>query len=146
MQNKKQLLESLDIFIKATENVEERRRAEGIRLKIEGYSYRAIATKLAVQHHHVHRWVKTFEQNGLDGIKSRRRNAGKKRHIDRKAIVKLLSEEGCKSPRTLGIDSDHWSVPFFTILIRQKLGISISTSHLYRILNAEGFILVPEIF
>jgi transposase len=64
-------------FIKGTRNKEEYRRASAIRQKLEGLPYRTIAKNLDVNYRNVYNWIKEYKEYGLDGIRSKRNNAGR---------------------------------------------------------------------
>jgi len=58
-------------------NKEEYRRASAIKQNIEGIPYRTIARNLDVNYRNVYNWIKDYKEHGLDGIRSKRNNAGK---------------------------------------------------------------------
>ena len=64
-------------FMKETTNKEEYRRASAIKQKIEGLPYRTIARNLDVNYRNVYNWIKEYKEYGLDGIRSKRKNAGR---------------------------------------------------------------------
>jgi transposase len=66
-------------FIRCTRNKEEYKRALIIKQKMEGLSYRTIAKNLGVNYRNVYRIVDVYrkEEDGLDGIRSKRKNAGR---------------------------------------------------------------------
>jgi hypothetical protein len=64
-------------FMKGTTNKEEYRRASAIKQKLEGLSYRTIARNLDVNYRNVYNWIKEYIEYGLDGIRSKRNNAGR---------------------------------------------------------------------
>jgi transposase len=64
-------------FMKETTNKEEYRRASAIKQKIEGLPYRIIARNLDVNYRNVYNWIKEYKEYGLDGIRSKRNNAGR---------------------------------------------------------------------
>jgi transposase len=64
-------------FMKETRNKEEYRRASAIKQKLEGLPYRAIARNLDVNYRNVYNWIKEYKEYGLDGIRSKRKNAGR---------------------------------------------------------------------
>ena len=64
-------------FMKGTRNKEEYRRASAIKQKLEGLPYRTIAKNLDVNYRNAYRWIKEYKEYGLDGIRSKRNNAGR---------------------------------------------------------------------
>jgi transposase len=64
-------------FMKETRKKEEYRRASTIKQKLEGLPYRTIARNLDVNYRNVYNWIKEYKEYGLDGIRSKRNNAGR---------------------------------------------------------------------
>jgi transposase-like protein len=48
-----------------------------IKQKLEGLPYRTIARNLGVNYRNVYNWIKGYKEYGLDGIRSKRNNAGR---------------------------------------------------------------------
>ena len=44
---------------------------------MEGMSYRTIAKNLGVNYRNVYYMIKSYKEHGLDGIRSKRKNAGR---------------------------------------------------------------------
>src|SRR5262249_41295607 len=63
--------------MKETRDKEEYRRASAIKQKLEGLPYRTIAGNLDVNYRNVYNWIKEYKEYGLDGIRSKRKNAGR---------------------------------------------------------------------
>ena len=81
-------------FMKATRNKEEYRRASAIKQKLEGSPYRTIAKNLDVNYRNVYNWIKEYKEYGLDGIRSKRNNAGKIPKISSAKNKKTIKEKG----------------------------------------------------
>ncbi|HXX95807.1 MAG TPA: helix-turn-helix domain-containing protein [Candidatus Bathyarchaeia archaeon] len=64
-------------FMKETRDKEEYRRASAIKQKLQGLPYRTIARNLDVNYRNVYNWIKVYKEYGLDGIRSKRKNAGR---------------------------------------------------------------------
>ncbi|MFY9870192.1 MAG: helix-turn-helix domain-containing protein [Candidatus Nitrosopolaris sp.] len=64
-------------FMKRTRNKGEYRRASAIKQKLEGLPYRTIARNQNVNYRSVYNWIKEYKEYGLDGIRSKRNNAGR---------------------------------------------------------------------
>ena len=64
-------------FMKETRDKEEYRRASAIKQKLQGLPYRTIARNLDVNYRNVYNWIKEYKEYGLDGIRSKRNNAGR---------------------------------------------------------------------
>ncbi|MDW3612368.1 MAG: helix-turn-helix domain-containing protein, partial [Nitrososphaeraceae archaeon] len=65
-------------FMKSTHDKEEYRRASAIKQKIEGVPYRTIARNVGVNYRNVYEWIKKYREYGLDGIRNKRKNGGRK--------------------------------------------------------------------
>src|SRR5574342_885754 len=65
-------------FMKNTKDKEEYRRASAIKQKMEGISYRTIARNVGVNYRNVYDWINNYRKYGLDGIRNKRMNAGRK--------------------------------------------------------------------
>ena len=89
-------------FMKETTNKEEYRRASAIKQKLEGLPYRTIARNLDVNYRNVHNWIKEYKEYGLDGIRSKRNNAGRIPKISSDKNKERVKEIITKSPRTFG--------------------------------------------
>jgi transposase-like protein len=75
-------------FMKETRNKEEYRRASAIKQKLEGSPYRTIARNLDVNYRNVYNWIQEYKEYGLDGIRSKRNNAGVSAVLFRSAVVR----------------------------------------------------------
>ena len=74
-----------------------------IKQKTEGIPYRTIAKNLDVNYRNVYEWIKKYKDSGMDGIRNKRKNGGRKPVIssDRnKEMVKDIVLN--KSPQTFG--------------------------------------------
>ena len=87
-------------FMKETRNKEEYRRASAIKQKLEGLPYRTIARNLDVNYRNVYNWIKEYKEYGLDGIRSKRNNAGRIPKISSDKNKQMIKEIISKSPRT----------------------------------------------
>src|SRR5215469_10390242 len=86
-------------FMKGTRGKEEYRRASAIKQKLEGLPYRTIARNLDVNYRNVYNWIKEYKEYGLDGIRSKRNNAGRIPKISSDKNKKTIKEIILKSPR-----------------------------------------------
>ena len=73
-QQKKELLS----FMKSTRDKEEYRRAYAVKQKMEGISYRTIAKDIGVNYRNVYDWINNYRKYGLNGIRNRRKNGGRR--------------------------------------------------------------------
>ena len=97
-------------FMKETRNKEEYRRAAGIKQKLEGISYRAIARNLNVNYRNVYNWLKDYKEYGLNGIRSQRNNAGRIPKISSNENKQLIKDTVLRSPRSFGYLRNTWSI------------------------------------
>jgi hypothetical protein len=84
-------------FMKEARNKEEYRRGQ----KLEGLPYRTIARNPDVNYRNVYNWIKEYKEYGLDGIRSKRKNAGRIPKISSDKNKERVKEIITKSPRTL---------------------------------------------
>ena len=94
----------LNRFMKSTHDKEEYRRASAIKQKMEGVPYRTIAKNLGVNYRNVYDWINNYRKyDGLDGIRNKRMNAGRKpvisTHKNKEMVKDIILN---KSPKTLG--------------------------------------------
>ena len=87
-------------FIKNTRDKEEYRRAvAAVKQKMEGMSYRNIAKNLGVNYRNVYYMIKSYKEYGLDGIRSKRKNAGRIPKIssdkNKHKIKQIVLDWGC---------------------------------------------------
>jgi transposase len=93
----------LVLFMKRTRDKEEYRRAYAIKQKMEGVPYRTIAKDIGVNYRNVYDWINNYRKFGLDGIRNKRKNGGRRPVISsakNKEMIKdiVLNE----SPKTFG--------------------------------------------
>jgi transposase len=134
---KKELL----LLMKSTSDKEEYRRAYAIKQKMEGLSYRTIAKDMGVNYRTVYDWIDNYRKNGLNGIRNKRKNGGRRPMISipkNKAMIKdiLLN----KSPRTFGYLKNTWSIRLLAIYLSSLLGINVSRSQMWRIIHDLGIV------
>ena len=69
----------LFLFMKSTKDKEEYRRASAVKQKMEeGVPYRTITKNLDVNYRNVYDWIDNYRKSGIDGIRSKRKNGGRK--------------------------------------------------------------------
>ena len=97
-------------FMKETRDKEEYRRASAIKQKLQGLPYRTIARNLNVNYRNVYNWIKVCKEYGLDGIRSKRNNAGRIPKISSDKNKDRIKEIISKSPTTFGYLKNTWSI------------------------------------
>lgn len=136
-QQKKELL----LFMKSTRDKEEYRRAYAVKQKMEGMSYRTIAKDIGVNYRNAYDWIDNYRKHGLDGIKNKRKNGGRKPLIStakNKEMIKdiILNE----SPRTFGYLKNTWSIRLLAVYLSSLLGINVSRMQTWRIIHDLGIV------
>jgi transposase len=128
-------------FMKGTKNKEEYRRASAVKQKLEGLPYRTIARNLDVNYRNVYDWIKEYKRYGLDGIRSKRKNAGRIPKIssdkNKQMIKKIIIS---KSPRTFGYLKNTWSIRLLAAYLTTILGMNVSPMHTWRIIHDLGIV------
>jgi len=131
----------LNRFMKSTPDKEEYRRASAIKQKMEGISYRTIAKNLGVNYRNVYDWINNYRKYGLDGIRNKRKNGGRKPVIssDRnKEMVKDIVLN--KSPKTFGYLKNTWSIRLLATYLSSLLEMNVSPMQTWRIIHDLGIV------
>lgn len=114
-------------FMKSTKDKEEYRRASAIKQKMERIPYRTIAKNLGVNYRNVYDWINNYRKYGLDGIRNKRKNGGRKPVIStdkNKEIVKDIVLN--KSPKTFGYLKNTWSIRLLATYLSLLLEMNVS--------------------
>jgi transposase len=130
----------LSNFIKNTRNKEEYRRAIAVKQKMEGQSFRTIAKNLGVNYRNVYYMVKSYNEHGLDGIRSKRKNAGRIPKISSEENKLMIKEIISKSPTTFGYLKNTWSIRLLAAYLSTILGINVSPMQTWRIVHDIGIV------
>ena len=129
-------------FMKSTKDKEEYRRASAIKQKIEGVPYRTIARNVGVNYRNVYEWIKKYrEYDGLDGIRNKRKNGGRKPVIStdkNKEMVKDIVLN--KSPHTFGYLKNTWSIRLLATYLSSLLEMNVSPMQTWRIIQDLGIV------
>jgi len=131
----------LTLFMKSTKDKEEYRRASAVKQKIEGISYRIIAKNLDVNYRNVYDWINNYRKYGIDGIRSKRNNAGRRPVIStdkNKELVKDIVLN--KSPKTFGYLKNTWSIRLLAAYLSSSLEMNVSPMQTWRIINDLGIV------
>lgn len=127
--------------MKSTRDKEEYRRASAVKQKMEGVSYRTIAKNLGVNYRNVYDWINNYRKYGLDGIRNKRKNGGRKPVIstDRnKEMVKDIILN--KSPKTFGYLKNTWSIRLLATYLSSLLEMNVSPMQTWRIIQDLGIV------
>ncbi len=134
---KKELLS----FMKSTRDKEEYRRAYAVKQKMEGVPYRTISKDMGVNYRNVYDWINNYRKYGLDGIRNRRKNGGRKPLIStakNKEMIKNMVLN--KSPQTFGYLKNTWSIRLLATYLSSLLGMNVSPTQICRIVHDLGIV------
>jgi transposase len=132
----------LNRFMKSTRDKEEYRRASAIKQKMEGVPYRTIAKNLGVNYRNVYDWINNYRKyDGLDGIRNKRMNAGRKPVIstdkNKERVKDILLN---KSPKTFGYLKNTWSIRLLATYLSSLLEMNVSPMQTWRIIQDLGIV------
>jgi transposase len=129
---KKELLD----FIRNTRNKEEYKRALAVKQKMEGLSYRTIAKNIGVNYRNVYRIVDAYRQERINGIMSKRNNAGRIPKISSEKNKQMIKDIVInKSPSTFGYLKNIWSIRLLAKHLSKELMMNVSPMQTWRIIN-----------
>ena len=136
-QQKKELFS----FMKSTHDKEEYRRAYAIKQKMEGLSYRTIANDTGVNYRNVYDWINSYRKYGLDGIRNRRKNGGRKPVISTEKNKEMIKDIVLnKSPMTFGYLKNTWSIRLLAAYLSSFLEINVNRMQTWRIIHDLGIV------
>jgi transposase len=127
--------------MKSTRDKEEYRRASAIKQKMEGIPYRTIARNVGVNYRNVYDWINNYRKYGLDGIRNKRKNGGRKPVISsdkNKETIKDIVLN--KSPKTFGYLKNTWSIRLLATYLSSLLEMNVSPMQTWRIIRDMGIV------
>ena len=127
--------------MKSTRDKEEYRRASAIKQKMEGIPYRTIARNVGVNYRNVYDWINNYRKYGLDGIRNKRKNGGRKPVISsdkNKETIKDIVLN--KSPKTFGYLKNTWSIRLLVTYLSSLLEMNVSSMQTWRIIHDMGIV------
>lgn len=127
--------------MKSTRDKEEYRRASAIKQKMEGIPYRTIARNVGVNYRNVYDWINNYRKYGLDGIRNKRKNGGRKPVISsdkNKETIKDIVLN--KSPKTFGYLKNTWSIRLLATYLSSLLEMNVSSMQTWRIIHDMGIV------
>lgn len=127
-------------FLKRTKDKEEYRRASAIKQKTEGVSYRNIAKNLGVNYRNVYGWIEQYKELGLDSIRNKRKNCGRKPRISSEKNKELIKDIALKSPVTFGYLKNAWSIRLLAAYLSSILEMNVSPMQTWRIIRELGIV------
>ncbi|MDN5866004.1 MAG: helix-turn-helix domain-containing protein [Candidatus Nitrosocosmicus sp.] len=127
--------------MKSTRDKEEYRRAYAIKQKMEGLSYRTIAKDLNVNYRNVYDWINNYRKDGLEGIRNRRKNGGRRAVISTDKNKEMIKDIVLnKSPTTFGYLKNTWSIRLLATYLTSLLGMNVSPKQTWRIVHDLGIV------
>jgi len=136
-EQKKELL----LFMKSTRDKEEYRRAYAVKQKMEGVSYRTIAKDIDVNYRNVYDWIDNYRNDGLDGIRNKRKNGGRRAVITTAKNTEMIKDIVLnESPQTFGYLKNTWSIRLLATYLTSLLGMNVSRSQTWRIIHDLGIV------
>ena len=127
--------------MKRPRDKEEYRRASAIKQKMEGIPYRTIARNVGVNYRNVYDWINNYRKYGLDGIRNKRKNGGRKPVISsdkNKETIKDIVLN--KSPKTFGYLKNTWSIRLLATYLSSLLEMNVSPMQTWRIIHDMGIV------
>jgi transposase len=118
--------------------VEEWRRRRAVALHQAGWTGRAIAAALGVGPSAVSNWLRQVREGGMDALRSRRHQAGKRPKLIREQQHRLLAllTEGAGPQGEIG---ERWTGTRVAALIKREFGIAYHPEYIPRLLRALGW-------
>lgn len=111
-------------------------RAKIIRLVSEGQAVPAIAQGLGLGAATVRRWVKRFNERGLDGLADAPRSGCPPTYTAEE--VSAVIAAALTNPRDLGLPFASWTLDRLEVYLNEDKGIGIKRSRIDQVLIAEG--------
>jgi transposase len=115
----------------------ERRRLRGARLLAAGESQAEVARRVGVSRQTVMRWDRAREQGGLEALR-RSAQFGRPERLSveqRAELVQILKA----SALAAGFGIELWTVPRIRQLIEERLGVSMVSTSVWRLLGRLGW-------
>ena len=114
-------------FIKNTRNKEEYKHALAVKQKVENLSYRTIAKNIGVNYMNVYRIVDAYRQERLNGIRSKRNNAGRIPKISSEKNKQMIKDVVInKSPKTFRYLKNTWNIRLLAKHLSKELRMNVS--------------------
>ena len=120
------------------------RRLRAILMKDEGKKNREIAQELEIVPKTVARWIKQWNERGLEGFRPHKPK-GRPQKLDDDAWEEIRNMVDNKSPKDYGYDTDLWDTKTIKILIKDHYGVDYELKYMYRLLRKKGESLASHI-
>jgi transposase len=112
-------------------------RLHGLLLVTAGQSCRQVAELFGEDGTTVQRWVRRFEQGGLESLREGERS-GRPRLLDARQWRKLPGDLR-KSPQDFGLAATLWDGPVLAEHLRRRYGVELGVRQCQRIFRQMGF-------
>lgn len=130
-------LDALAVEAKRAGNLKEWRRARALQRYIGGDKVIAIAEDMDVCRAAVNQWLRWYEAQGADGLRSRKAAGAPPRlSQDQRDELVALIEAG---PQPVGYTGGVWTGPRIGDLIFKRFGVRYHNQHIPRLLGQLGF-------
>ncbi|WP_300411084.1 helix-turn-helix domain-containing protein [Lagierella sp.] len=133
MENITQEIKNIEDAMSKTNNKREYIRLKAIKLKLSGYTAKSIAEKLDVGRLTIFTWLKAYKENSVEALKNKKR-PGNLRNLsieEEKEFLKQFEEKAQKGQIVTAKEIEK--------AYRERVGHSIGTGQIYRVLNRNGF-------
>jgi len=84
--------------------------------------------------------MQEYKQQGLDGIRSKSKNAGRIPKISSDKNKQMIKEIISKSPTTFGYLKNTWSIRLLAVYLTTVLGMNVSSMQTWRIVHNLGIV------
>jgi transposase len=114
------------------------RRVRAVRLSSKCWPVPRIAEALDVTRTSVRRWIRLYEGEGLEGLKTKPR-PGRPAKVDdeyRRLLVQVVQTP----PRELGYSFNRWTLAHLGLYMDRETGVTVCPSRLRRILKELGYV------
>jgi transposase len=115
----------------------ERRRRRAARLLASGMKQAEVARRVGVSRQAVQRWDLVRQQQGMEGLKRPARfgRPPKLNEAQRKELVAALKQGALAA----GFATELWTLPRVGSLIKERFGVSLAESSVWRVLGELGW-------
>ncbi len=112
-------------------------RLHGLLLVTTGQSCGEVARLFGEDASTVQRWVRRFEDRGLEGLREGER-PGRPRQLDATQWRQVAADLR-KTPRTFGLEANLWDGPLLAEHLRRRFGIELGVRQCQRLFRQLGF-------
>ncbi|HET8845267.1 MAG TPA: helix-turn-helix domain-containing protein [Ktedonobacteraceae bacterium] len=113
-----------------------RQRATIIGLAADGLHAPAIAEQVQLDDETVRRWIKRFNEEGVEGLKERPRSGRPATYSQEE--VSLIMQTALTDPQTLDLPFASWTLDRLVSYLKEKKGLQMKRSRLGELLLAGG--------